>query len=200
MFDKEAREVVDEAMDTPEWQQLLYQYQYRMNHNFYPQWEIDFCVLKWKSNYDVYDAFFFCKFHYLLAHGEFAICTIPVGCTPFRDKDIERNNRALSNLPPFFKGEFWGALEPDDGILEWNEPFVIYNDGFDASLAGSSDIKTLVEPGNAPLEVGYTKAHTTFFHIMRERRLARWVYGMDDIMLAVATSKFKGVECVYEEA
>lgn len=105
-------------------------------------------------------------------------------------------NAALKSLSAPFSGEFWGGTHDSDGSIAWSEPIRMRR--VDCKVDPDVDpthvcniTEILVPPGSVSLEVGYTKPERTYFHLgTASLGLARWVYGMEDISLAVNLKYF----------
>lgn len=112
------------------------------------------------------------------ALGNIVFCQIYVGSDPSGDSHVEENNQKLSKLPSGFSAKFFGGLADCDGWLRWDRPIEL-----NAITGEGKEIKKILPPGDAPLEVGYTNFETTYVHLWGERILARWPYGSEWITL-----------------
>jgi hypothetical protein len=116
---------------------------------------------------------------------------------PLPDARRRGNDAILADLPEPFIAEVpqrQGDSSRGDGILRWTRPI---------RTLVSTDIPLIVEhrpetcrekslvldmmrtlsPGRVPLEIGYTKASKTLYHLLCSGGVARWPYGQEEIRL-----------------
>jgi hypothetical protein len=155
---------------------------------------VDAVVQNWRGPLDLYDAF---SIHEIIAYraaSHLVWGAVRLGTTPHPDHEVERNNRALRNLPNAFSARFWGEKADCDGFVEWHESFpmgIWRRDG-----ASFREHPIMVRPGRLPLEVGYTKASRTISHLRSSYGgVARWPYGSDTIWFLL----YKPDRLVYHE-
>jgi hypothetical protein len=119
--------------------------------------------------------------------------------TPHPDARRRENGAILTNLhPPYVAEVYQYQDDPSrgDGILRWTQPIRVLT-STDTSLIIERRTKTCREkdlildmmrtlpPGQVPLEIGYTKASKTLFHLLHDGGVARWPYGQQEIRLWV---------------
>lgn len=180
---------IDEILrENPEYASLLYSIKSKIHKGFFKQEYLDiifqldnrFGMLK------IEDVYYFSKIHADLLLGKIVKMEFEINETPFPNKEIEENNRALKNLPDFVEAEFsptCGATYNDDGYLQINKPII-----FEQTLINEKKdaYKKIIKLENIvfPLEVGTTKAETTFSHLYVDgRSLARWPYDSKNVTL-----------------
>jgi hypothetical protein len=132
---------------------------------------------------NIYDAFAFASVHTWLCQGKVCAVRISVGAKPVADRETEEQNRRLLGVHPPFRAEFWGGVGDDDGELAWDEPITVTRWPF-TTCPERCDIKQ--RPGQAPLEVGTTKASRTALHLWVQGAVARWPYGSNEIVLFIS--------------
>jgi len=143
----------------------------RMNAGGFDKRLVDAVAQKSRGRYDVYDAWVYGQVHAMVKGGEMVMFTIEFGETPCADKEVEKNNRKLAQLPLPFHAKFLGGNRDFDGHLSWDKPLMLsHNVSFDGS-------RTIEAAENVPLEVGYTQSTTTWVHLCQQQTLARWPYG-----------------------
>lgn len=125
--------------------------------------------------YDLRDAYVYAQVKYLMEKGLLLFLQIPTEKTPFPDKAEQKNNDVLAALPEPLIGKFFGGSGDSDGYIKWDKPILmnVMKINENDSLVGA---KVIVKPRQVPLEVGYTTSGTTYFHILRNRGLARFPY------------------------
>ena len=115
------------------------------------------------SPYSLSDAWIFAQLVSEMALGNLKICKIELGEEPDADVEEASNNTKLQRLPEPFTGNFRGGGGLDnDGKICW-----------DSQVTWQS---VTWAPGEAELEVGVTKAVTTWRHLRLAQFLARWPY------------------------
>lgn len=134
------------------------------------------------GDYNLYDAANFAEIWTAMGEKQVIGCPISIGDTPCSDKAIKENNKILTSLHSPFYGKFYGGAADDDGKLYWDVPIEIAS-----FIHGDGPDNVLLSPrrSGAPLEVGTTESHVTFWHLMHERILARWPYGSKIVWLLV---------------
>ena len=162
--------MVDEVFKDGEALRIAHGYLMNMSRGFYNQELVDAVVQKYINRYDIYDAYTFMQIWGLLGTGHCLHCKIYINETPDSDKETESNNLKLKNLPHPFYGEFEGGPGDDDGILGWSDEIDIKTE-WDEKYSCNYKVGITV-----PLEVGYTEAFTTLFHICHSGGVARWAY------------------------
>lgn len=164
-------ERVEELLhDDPKAARVIVEITRNLRNGFYEQDYVDAIFQKSRGMYDVYDALNFGQIHAELMSGRILIVTIEVGCCPYKDHEVEKNQMALMGVEKSgpFSATFKGGLGDSDGHLSWTEP--IYMERL------SDHKELLIKPFQAPLEVGTTTIETTFNHLYYELWLARWPY------------------------
>jgi len=164
--------VVDRQSADPKWFKPYYQCMTQMNSGGWDEalWLLD-CVVAPHSqeseHYDIYDAFCFAQILDSLLSRQVICNEIETGSWPFKDKGEEENNEVLNNLPPPFRGKFWGGLKGEDGYVAWDRPI--------------GNEKVMIDPSQIPLEVGNFDSAKMFTYLGINRGFARWPYGYDRI-------------------
>lgn len=114
------------------------------------------------------------------------VCRLPVGSTPLRDEMVsanrERLRSGLGRLRHEALGteletevELWCGTAECDGSFVSKAPLDF--------MPFDRDRPTFKTAIRAPLEVGATKARTTFSHIAVSRAVARWPYGSEFVTI-----------------
>lgn len=183
LHERVVHEIVEEQILTdPGATQVLMENFRAIKRGDYPQWFLDFVVQRPRGELDIYDAYCISSLYKQWVEEEVSVVRIVVGKKPAPDRERERNRRALSALPK----PFTASVAPDDrgdGVLLWTEPIQM-------TLETASRI---VSPGSAPIEIGSTDSSRSLLHMLeRGRRLARWPYGSEEIILAVSAER-----CMY---
>jgi hypothetical protein len=110
--------------------------------------------------------------------GRLAFFFIEIGETPGPNEDADGNSDKLADLPHPVRAVFdrdMNALALDcDGYVVWDEPV----------KAITCDDTITIEPGGAPLEVGYMPSGKAAYGL-RNTGLARWPYGSTEIIVAL---------------
>lgn len=129
--------------------------------------------------------------------GELAIGRLPVGSTPYRDRQRHENQQALEALRSIEGPELSAVVDRDqktssdgDGDLRWDAEIVLgIRDRSQKGEAGDAwAYLDPMPPGVAvPLEIGYTDPTTTYLHVYRGG-VARWAYGSTDVVLIVPST------------
>jgi len=158
----------------------LFQTAAAMNSGYFQTGFIDVVVQKPRP-YDIYDAFVFLNCKTCLENGWIAYRLVELGDEPGPDRATEENNRALQQLPPDLTARFHGGLGDADGYVRLSAAaeFTV--------TVGDTDQPYRVAPRTFPLEVGTTLGSRTWFHLFRERALARWPYGQTVLHLWTVT-------------
>ncbi|NQU06471.1 MAG: hypothetical protein HQ568_10290 [Calditrichaeota bacterium] len=164
--------------DDPELALLCHSTMVKIKEKFYDRPYVDIITQPYHG-YSLGEAYAFLQVHAAIGSGKIIQCTVEVGSEPHKDKEVEKNNRLLNNLPKPFVAEFWGGLADEDGFVEWNKAIVC--DQFIKNVRNSCICKA----EKAPLEVGYTDDHTTLYHLGMDRCLARWPYNSNYIHILV---------------
>lgn len=179
-----------EVMQDPEWAKTLAEICKKLNTGFYEKWLIDCLTQQWSGNkagYDLYDAYAFAIFWSDMIHGRIAHAIIESPGCPKADEAVDENNAILATLPPPFQASFFGGKGDDDGDLSWDLPIALTVTDLDSN--GAQIVRHItLEPGFAPLEVGYTQPARTLGHLRTEGFLARWPYNQSRIGLFVQLS------------
>jgi hypothetical protein len=133
------------------------------------------------------------------AIGELAVTRLPIGCTPYADRQRERNQAALNALSVIEGPEDPGVtagvdadqdLSPyGDGWFTWSNEIVLGMRIKDEPAAEAwAYVNPLGPTGVVPLEIGYTDTQTTYWHLLRGFGLARWPYGSESVILLVPST------------
>jgi len=190
-------------MENPDWAKLLTVTIERLNHGFWSQNYVDIIFQKWRDRPDIYDAYGFLQVHCAIRGGRIAIFQAPMSCTPFGDKETDKdgnsqNDLALQLLESPFRGEFWGGLSDSDGYFQWEKPINVLRCESEENTIGFNIVPPLGY--GVPLEVGTTAAEITFAHLGSPisgnggLSLARWPYGQDRITVLVDAGLCYGID------
>jgi len=121
-------------------------------------------------------------------HGHIAHAVIEVAESPGADADARRNNSILATLPKPFRAVFFGGDGDDDGEFCWDAEIELTMTRLDG-LGNQVASRVKIDPGRAPLEVGYTMPGRTLGHLRTEGFLARWPYSWRRIGLFFQLSR-----------
>jgi hypothetical protein len=117
-----------------------------------------------------------------------------VGATPLSDREAAGNTALLrSGLEERdFRVEVFASRggRDDDGTIEWTVPLEVLTP--DEVKSGQSP-SAVLSPGEAPLEIGYTHASRTFWHLWQEGVVWRWPYGSELVWLIAAVNVENGI-------
>jgi hypothetical protein len=110
---------------------------------------------------------------YIYSSGHLAVAEFEVPSSPMKDSGRLQNQEMLSKLPAGISATVDANQRgaEGDGIIEWTTPIP----GIIETRAGKEQV--MITPRRAPLEIGYTDASTTCFHLIRFGHVARWPYG-----------------------
>lgn len=107
--------------------------------------------------------------------GEYAAVVVHTGSVPTCNDNTEGNAAPLRSLCAPFSGTFFGkARSIGDGTFTWSEAVV-------GTLHDGTEV--IIPAGEAPLEVGTTRPHTSAWHLGTAHRLARWPYGFEFVVV-----------------
>lgn len=142
------------------------------------------------SGYTLKDAWVYTNIKHLLNNGYLLFLQIPTIRSPHRDKQVKENNEIIKALPHPISGEFFGGVGENDGYIEWREEILmnVMRLNEKDELLGA---KVKVQPKSIPLEVGYTTAGVTWWHLFRARCLARMPYGQNRIHIWINRFPYK---------
>lgn len=180
MLTKEQREqfIQEIFCEDPEEAAAAYTVLAKMRNGEYDQDFVDIVVQKMRNDYDITDAFYFGKVLAGYMKGEIYTIAIEIEDVPSKDSQIEKNQEKLNKLPYPFKAKFLpvqGAGMNSDGDLSWEENVELLNNFEKQLKLGNSII---------PLEVGFTDACTTYFHLYTYGdSMARWIYDSKKVYL-----------------
>lgn len=179
---------IDRQMtDDPDWASVYYRTLKRLEQGFYDQEWVDVIFQKYEGFIiNIYDAAFFSQSWILMGACELLYCKAQVGEPPGSDEDIAGNNNKLKNLPPPFRATFSpgkGAVI-GDGQLNWNMDLEV-----GMERGGKHFGPVVIAPGQATLEVGFTRATTTWYILNHQHFLARWPYFSEWIYLLYKNPK-----------
>lgn len=99
---------------------------------------------------------------------------ILIGCEPFADAEVEKNQQALQQIEEPVSATFWGGTQNEDGVLTICREI-------SAEFIGLNAPSPIPIQGSYPLEVGYTNPQKTLHYLRTGPGLARWPYGSQDI-------------------
>ena len=181
---------VNEAYRTDGGMTAIVQYRRGLQNRQYAHQ--DWFVQK-SGGYTDEDALAFADLHVMLGMGELLCCVLPIDASPKADAQDEANRAVITALRDSWwhfdgydlvaTGDVWCGLEDDDGVINTLSPapFVKLR-GNPVADTTTREIVS-VGPTQFPLEIGYTTAARSFFHIKQEGALARWCYGSDSLVL-----------------
>src|SRR5688500_3075491 len=109
---------LDRITEEPEYTAVYKEYLGRMKNGEYALLD---AISQTMMPFDIVDAMVFSDVHVGLLAGDILYATIEVGQSPFNDKAVDENNKALSNLPRPFSANFVGGAGDEDGYLKWTE-------------------------------------------------------------------------------
>lgn len=131
----------------------------------------------------------YAKINYWMQIGKLTIVTIPLGHCPSADSEIEEMNAKLKDLPFGVSAKFFGGLGDADGYVDWSVPLNLN------LITDNEEYKHILNPGRAPLEVGYTSYTTSYWHLFQNGVLARWPYDHKNVYIIAYTGKL-ACECI----
>lgn len=152
----------------------------------------------WKAAHDAY----LWRLYEFWFMGELAVTRLPMGCTPYADKQREANHAALQALKLIdgpqvsAKVDMDQCLSPDgDGSLTWENEITlgIIVPG-DPILDAWAHVNPIGPRSAVPLEIGYTDPVTTYMHLLDGQGVARWAYGSNEVVLMVGSTWVREVE------
>lgn len=176
----------EKMIDDPELAKTIYKIMKNLKRKLYnPQIVIDSIFQCWKRfEVDELDAFFFAKIYAGIITGKIGLIEIEMYKEPRNNNMSYENNNILSSLPYPFSAKFEptnGCGYNDDGSFEWKTKI-----NFEVQFHSKQtriNKTILVEPKIIPLEIGYTKAITTYFHIVNSGGVARYPYNHTKIII-----------------
>jgi len=121
-------------------------------------------------------------FHYFLSEDLAHIIAIDIKETPYADKNIKSNKRALNRVEKYgFSTETWFGCADFDGIVLLDEAKYPHNDVFKRS-------------GKVRLEVGTTSPFTLGLHLAQSGSFARWPYDSRFLYIYSLTDTFSNTK------
>ncbi len=171
---------------SPAWASSLVEVKSGMTGNQYPKEILDVCGQK-PTDYSLYDAFCFSQIYGRILSGDALVVVVDVGSSPRPDRRKEENSRALEGLPEPFIASSWFDKFECDGCLRWNMPIRL------GQLTSSSEYSTMIDPGQAPLEVGNTQFSRSLLHLFQCGYLARWPYDQKSLWLIYLSSSVPSI-------
>jgi hypothetical protein len=183
-------EAIDDSLiEQPKYASVCYQFIRSLRDKEFEPGMVSALFQEWdRHRLQVYDGYLFSLLWTALCAGDIHWTTLEIGLGPERNNDKEQNNRRLSQLAKRkwirvdngghvdrtlqrFAGIFSGPLGIGDGYIEWHTPLTV---GSVSPWCGEAEQS--VPPTRAPLEVGYTRLTTTYYHLRTSGCLARWPY------------------------
>lgn len=132
--------------------------------------------------------------------GELAVTRLPVGCSPFSDRQRRENQAAVNALRLIDGPQVSARVDLEqyndphgDGTLEWGKEITlgIFVPGDEPQEAWAH----VNGPGGpVPLEIGNTDTVTTYMHLIQGLGVARWPYDWDHVVLMVPSDGVREVE------
>lgn len=125
----------------------------------------------------------------IYTRGSLTITQFPIPGMPVKDRDRLQNQEILNSLP----GGISANVTVDqrgaeaDGFIQWSTPI----QGLIEASTDDRKEEVAIAPRNVPLEIGYTDASTTCFHLIRSGGVARWPYGHN--VLVILTTYPRGI-------
>jgi hypothetical protein len=169
--------IVTHLEKDPEWATILCETFVGLRRGKWTDDYVELITDRWGGALTFGDVYSFIQIHTMLGLGKIVMAKVGVGSTPSSDRQVERNDRALQQLPPPFEAKFWGGNADSDGYVRWREPIEMN------VVVDGSERRGTVAPAQVPLEVGHTNGSTTLLHVNGEHGLARWPYGSTEITL-----------------
>lgn len=182
----------ESMMENPELAKFIYEVMNNLKKEVYkPKLLIDSIFQRWER-FDIteLDAFFFSKIYTGIASGKIGLIEIEMNQEAKKNKMITENNDILDSLVYPFQSKFMptnGCGYNDDGFFKWDTD-IKFGIQFH-SEKGRMDKTILVPPSIVPLEIGYTEALTTYFHIIERKGVARYPYN-DTKIIVLYNNKF----------
>jgi len=130
--------------------------------------------------------------------GQVRRTTFRVVGGPHADEMVEKNQAVLDaalgafSLAASVHGSVGGGV--DDGDVAWSAPLEVLSE--EEARAGRGAAAVL-EPGIAPLEIGYTLPSRTLAHLFQEGAVWRWPYGSEQLWLLAAVELRDEGWCVW---
>lgn len=107
---------------------------------------------------------------------------------PEADRRADDNHRLLRDAlsEETFDVDVWSSVggADDDGRVGWTRPLTVV---LDADDHGGE--RVTLEPGCAPLEIGYTLPSRTLSHLVYDGGVWRWPYGSQELWLLAAVER-----------
>jgi hypothetical protein len=163
--------------------------------DFYDLELVDAIFQKWERfPLDLVDAYGFAMVYSLILSGKVRLARIPIGSSPYPDKETDLNNAGLAGLPPQFSADFDGGTADHDGHFRWHghvhlggpilpDPGACTKPTCSSCLVEGPTV-TIDGPQSVPLEVGYQSAAKTLSMLgMGQFSVARWPYGSETLWL-----------------
>jgi len=129
--------------------------------------------------------------HRIMSPGVTARARIGMGEGPYPDARRQENAAILAEVPEPFVAEVYRHQDDPargDGVLRWTEPIrTIVSTGLTLVTSCRREKIPVVwmahaqPPGQIPLEIGYTKASKTLYHLLHDGGVARWAYDQEEI-------------------
>lgn len=167
-----ARRALHELLtENTEWGAILAEYVQRIEEGFFEAEIVDAVFQEPEHGVSLYDAYCFANIHTMLREQTLCLLKLELGETAPRDHKGDTINAVLQTMGSPFQASFWGGTDDSDGILSWDSTLTFENSGQTVD----------VSPASIPLEVGYTKAATTWSHIQVTGGVARWPYGRESV-------------------
>lgn len=110
--------------------------------------------------------------------GEVLVWRIPLGSLPGGDAEREWNAKCVTRLPLPYRATVdldQNMSDLGDGSLWWDSPLEMSDGDFTYAIP--------VSDGSLPLEIGYSRATTTYGHLSRFGSVARWPYQSEDVFV-----------------
>ena len=176
----------EEMIEDPEFAKIIYDVMKKLKKQLYkPKILVDSIFQRWER-FEVteLEAFFFLKIYIGIVSGKIGVVQIEMNQEPKKNNMIIENNNILSSLTYPFYSEFYptnGRGYNDDGFFKWNTN-IKFGIQFHSDK-GRVDKTILISPNIVPLEIGYTEAITTYFHLFERNGVARYPYNDTKIII-----------------
>lgn len=181
LYEKVAQDFFDQrAAEDVSWVVLCHEVLQNLRKGFYPRDAVDALGQYFYAPTPA-EALSFLRLWSYVQNGDLVAARIHLGCTPFPDKFIEENDRALQHACLCVDCEiaFWGGLEDDDGLVNLLQPISLTSMNTPQIEEYYGGPKTC----SFPLEVGTQSWSKTLNRLHTAGLIARWPYHQEDLWL-----------------
>ena len=181
LYEKVAQDHFDKlaAQDTS-WVVLCHEVSQNLRKGFYHQDTVD-ALGQYFFTPIISECLSFIRLWSYVQNGDLVAARIHLGRTPFPDKFIEENDRALQHACLCVDCEvaFWGGLDDDDGLVNLLQPIMLTSMSTPQIEEYYGGPKTC----SFPLEVGAQSWSKTLNRLHTRGLIARWPYHQKDLWL-----------------